>query len=1109
MGIKLKPHNQTAYDKVKDVLAEDNKTAVVHPTGTGKTYIALKWIEEHGGKTLYIAPTNHILNQVKETIEEARANGEITDEEYVRYQKIEFKTYTKLMELSKVGVGYETIILDEFHRCGAPEWGKGVERLLAANLNAKVVGMTATPMRAVDNKDMADELFQGKIASEMTLEEAVAEGIIEAPIYVNGIYSLETVIAGIEGRIPKVRDGKLRKELEKKLEKAKEKARRYLEGAEGIEDIVGKYANKKDGKYIVFCNDIEDMRKKMQEAQNWFQKAGNVQGVKLYKIYHEESEYRNEKTIRQFREEKDGMVHLLFCIDKLNEGVHVKGIDGVIMLRKTESPIVYMQQLGRALSAGNDGIPLVLDLVNNIDSMGYIYDFMRRVEEIRREKGIDDENIGNIKIYEDQREITEILREITEKLRRDSTSIAIFVKVCESLAKQGFDFKDFIWSKTINGMTESKTLEDIAKDEKYSKIDINRVLEEIGVDIHYRIGTAKAHAVQAVTGTSTNLITQEEMQKLIELGVIIEFINAKERWDKKYELLKGLLEAEGEYLGLTVDQVKKEQEKLKKRGSISYALELQEVKGKSKPVKLGVWLTDQRAELLKPYRGKTIEEIEQDETIDLRIKRKIRLLLDLGVKALEKDQDELSIENWDKKYELLKGLLEAKGEYLGLTADQVKAEQEKFRKTGGISKELKSPELKEFRQLGIWVGRQKDLLKPYKGKTIEEIEQNDTIDAITKSRVKRLLELASDRKTRKEQLVEQWDKKFELLKGLLEAKGEYLGLTADQVKAEQEKFEKTGRITHALKLLNVERAYRDLGAWVDKQKELLKSYKEKTIEEIEQDDTIDAVTKRRLKILLELGMRDSDEKKTVIATFIRVCESLVKYGVDFRSFEWSNRSEKDGKKVRNYKTLANVAEEYPAVDIKSVLEETGVSIDYKIGEYKNHAVRSARLFPSKAKKGTLPITEEEKQKLIKLGVMVSEKSQNELNIEIWNKKYEALKKLLETGEKIRNSTLKGWVAEQKKKLLKRYSGKTLEEIERDETISAETKRRIRLLLEIGIKVPKPKSSQELGQATFTAGTEGQKKLDEAQGVLGEAIQEQKRKSEQKEGGIVQDDNDEL
>ena len=413
MGISLKKHNEEAYQKVKDMFKESNKAAIVHPTGTGKTYIALKWIEESQGKTIYVAPSNHILNQVKEDIEKARENGEISEEQYKRYKEVKYVTYTSLMELSKMESGYDNIILDEFHRCGAPEWGKGVDRLIKQSPNAKVLGMTATPVRAVDNKDMSDELFEGNIASEMTLEEAVAEGIIGVPVYVTAIYSLEEAIRKAESKVEEEPNEEIRKDALKDIEEAK----RYLEQAEGMDEIFAKYVgDKKEGKYIVFCSDIDDMHKKMQEASKWFEKVGET---RLYEVSYRKSEELNEDTIKRFRE-KEGKINLLFSVDKLNEGVHVDGIDGVIMLRKTESPIIYMQQLGRALSAGNEGTPIVFDLVNNIDSSRYIYEFMEKVQQIREERGIEDKNIGNLKIYDEQRKIKEILERITEKLERDT-----------------------------------------------------------------------------------------------------------------------------------------------------------------------------------------------------------------------------------------------------------------------------------------------------------------------------------------------------------------------------------------------------------------------------------------------------------------------------------------------------------------------------------------------------------------------------------------------------------------------------------------------------------------------------------------------------------------
>ena len=413
MGISLKKHNEEAYQKIKDMLKETDRAAVVHPTGTGKTYIALKWIEETSGKTIYVAPSNHILSQVKEDVEKAKESGEISDEQYKRYKEVKYVTYTSLMELSKMESGYDNIIIDEFHRCGAPEWSKGVDRIIKQSPNAKILGMTATPIRAVDNKDMADAIFKGNVASEMTLEEAVAEGIIEAPIYINGIYSLQEEIKKAESNIEKITNEETKKELRKDIEEAK----RHLEQAEGLDDIFAKYAgDKKEGKYIVFCNDINDMHKKMQESNKWFEKVGET---RIYEVSYRKSDKLNEDTIKRFKEEGE-KINLLFSVDKLNEGVHVDGIDGVIMLRKTGSPIVYTQQLGRALSVGNEGTPIVFDLVNNIDSSEYIYEFMERVQKIRQERGLDEKDIGNFKIFDIQRDVKEILEKITEKLGRTS-----------------------------------------------------------------------------------------------------------------------------------------------------------------------------------------------------------------------------------------------------------------------------------------------------------------------------------------------------------------------------------------------------------------------------------------------------------------------------------------------------------------------------------------------------------------------------------------------------------------------------------------------------------------------------------------------------------------
>ena len=74
----------------------------------------------------------------------------------------------------------------------------------------------------------------------------------------------------------------------------------------------------------------------------------------------------NSKAFRDFKADMSRHLKLLYCIDMLNEGVHVDDIDGVILLRPTVSPIIYMQQIGRCLSAGNTQTP---DWVDNFESL--------------------------------------------------------------------------------------------------------------------------------------------------------------------------------------------------------------------------------------------------------------------------------------------------------------------------------------------------------------------------------------------------------------------------------------------------------------------------------------------------------------------------------------------------------------------------------------------------------------------------------------------------------------------------------------------------------------------------------------------------------------------
>jgi superfamily II DNA or RNA helicase len=186
--VDLLEHNKRAYDAVVEHLKTADRTCVIHPTGTGKSYIALQLIEDNpDARILYITSvaTNllefwdkveklgrrMVLNlsdiprhigtgkrgdmdgivdeDEEEAIdEEERADllkrAKEIDESHLTGPLIQFCLYAGLEHLLP---NFDYIIIDEFHRAGARQWESRVKHLLGENPTAKVVGFSATPTR--------------------------------------------------------------------------------------------------------------------------------------------------------------------------------------------------------------------------------------------------------------------------------------------------------------------------------------------------------------------------------------------------------------------------------------------------------------------------------------------------------------------------------------------------------------------------------------------------------------------------------------------------------------------------------------------------------------------------------------------------------------------------------------------------------------------------------------------------------------------------------------------------------------------------------------------------------------------------------------------------
>ena len=364
MVLHLFEHNARAYQAAAAMLEQYGKAAVVHPTGTGKSYIAFKLIEDHPDAAfLWLSPSEYIFKTQLENLQKQAPDFPLGNVRFATYARLLFCTKEQLAEIAAQHPA--CIIMDEFHRAGAERWGERVRELLELCPDAKLLGLTATNVRYLDNnRDMAEELFDGHIASEMTLGEAIVRGILPTPKYVTTVFRYQNELAKYQARVDSLRSPGVQDANQKYLEAL----RRALEQADGLDRVFAKHITETCGKYIVFCSGKEHMDEMASHVPEWF--ADVNKNIKVYKTYASDPEASKE--FAAFKVDEGDHLKLLFCIDMLNEGVHVEGISGVILFRPTVSPIIYKQQIGRALTAGTTAAPLILDVVNNFEGMSSI-----------------------------------------------------------------------------------------------------------------------------------------------------------------------------------------------------------------------------------------------------------------------------------------------------------------------------------------------------------------------------------------------------------------------------------------------------------------------------------------------------------------------------------------------------------------------------------------------------------------------------------------------------------------------------------------------------------------------------------------------------------------
>lgn len=491
--IKLYSHNQKAYNLAVTMLEDTKKAAIVHPTGTGKSFIAFKLCEDHPDKIIcWLSPSEYIFSTQLENLYQA-TNG-------YKPNNIVFFTYAKLMGMSKEeiqAIHPDYIVLDEYHRAGATYWQKGVEQLLFTYSDIPILGLSATNIRYLDNqRDMAQELFDGNIASQMSLGEAIVRGILNPPKYVLSMYYYQNTLEKYERRVKKTKSKVARDNAEKCLDEL----RRTLEKAEGLDVIFKKHMTDPHGKYIVFCSNKEHMDQMMKHKE-WFSKVDKE--PHMYSVY--SSDPGADKAFKDFKgDNDDNHLRLLYCIDALNEGIHVDDISGVILLRPTVSPIVYKQQIGRALSASKKTNAVIFDIVLNIEniySIDSIKEEMQVATSYYRSLGEADQIINEkFKIIDEVRNC----RELFEKLNDALTATW-----------------DMYYASAKQYYKENGNLEVPA-----------RYITEEG----YALGSWLNNQKAIRKGTIVGKLTEDQIQKLDSIGMIWDSLDYF--WEQNFKLAK-------------------------------------------------------------------------------------------------------------------------------------------------------------------------------------------------------------------------------------------------------------------------------------------------------------------------------------------------------------------------------------------------------------------------------------------------------------------------------------------------------------------------------------------------------------------------------------------
>jgi superfamily II DNA or RNA helicase/HKD family nuclease len=352
---RLKPNSmQVAFIENLQKLRKEGaqRALLISATGTGKTYAsAFALREDNPKKALFLVHREQIakqaINSYKKVFGSSKTFGLLSgnskdyEADYL-FSTMQMMAKTETMERFKKDE-FDVIIIDEVHRAGADSY----QRIIQYFEPKFWLGMTASPDRT-DDFDIYD-LFDHNIAYEIRLQQALEENLL-CPFHYFGITDLE-----INGETFDDNTGvRIFSNLvcDARVDYVIDKADYYGYSGQRV-------------KGLVFCS-------RKEEAVELSEKF-NERGYHTEFLCGEDSQAKREECIERLTsDDREDRLDYIFTIDIFNEGVDIPEINQVIMLRPTESPIVFIQQLGRGLRKAEDKeYVVILDFIGN-----YMNNFM-------------------------------------------------------------------------------------------------------------------------------------------------------------------------------------------------------------------------------------------------------------------------------------------------------------------------------------------------------------------------------------------------------------------------------------------------------------------------------------------------------------------------------------------------------------------------------------------------------------------------------------------------------------------------------------------------------------------------------------------------------------